>query len=274
MLPILHLGPLAIQTAGLVVILSVWLGLTLSDRLAAHIQVNRAEMDNLALVVLVAGLLGARLTYIARFPDAFLHNPFSLISPSPALFDSTGGIVLAAIAAAVYMQRRKMSFWRTMDALTPAFAVLFLGIGVSHLASGAAFGAPSNLPWSIDLWGTRRHPSQIYEILAASGILVFVLQRIKRFKHAYAHLMDLMVGSTFLTFLALSAGSRLFLEAFRGDSILLFGHFRSAQLISWLILAFSLFMSERFHEIHLAEHPSTIENQTDGHIHQPTETGR
>jgi phosphatidylglycerol:prolipoprotein diacylglycerol transferase len=271
MLPILHLGPLAIQTAGLVVILSLWLGLTLSERLAVRIQVTRAEMDNLALVVLVAGLLGARLTYIARYPDAFLHNPFSLISPSPALLDVMGGIAVAAIAAAVYMQRRKMSFWRTMDALTPAFAVLFVGIGVSHLASGAAFGAPSNLPWSIDLWGSRRHPSQIYEILAASGILVFVWQRFERFKYGYA---KLTVGSTFLTFLALSAGSRLFLEAFRGDSILLFGHLRSAQLVSWLILAFSLFMLERFHEINLAEHPSTIENQADGPIHQPTETGR
>jgi len=44
----------------------------------------------------------------------------------------------------------------------------------------------------------------------------------------------------FLAFLALAAGSRLFLEAFRGDSALILGGIRAAQLAAWAILAAAL----------------------------------
>ncbi len=47
-------------------------------------------------------------------------------------------------------------------------------------------------------------------------------------------------GVYFLEFIALSAASRLFLEVFRGDSVLLAGGFRSAQILAWLILGLSL----------------------------------
>jgi prolipoprotein diacylglyceryltransferase len=41
----------------------------------------------------------------------------------------------------------------------------------------------------------------------------------------------------FLAFIALTAGSRLFLEAFRGDSVVIIGGLRSAQIAAWLVLA-------------------------------------
>ena len=39
-------------------------------------------------------------------------------------------------------------------------------------------------------------------------------------------------GMLFLNFAALTAGARLFLEAFRGDSTLVFGEFRLAQIVA------------------------------------------
>lgn len=51
-------------------------------------------------------------------------------------------------------------------------------------------------------------------------------------------------GIPFLTFTALTAGARLFLEAFRGDSTLVFGALRLTQIIAWVVLAVSLFASE------------------------------
>ena len=52
-------------------------------------------------------------------------------------------------------------------------------------------------------------------------------------------------GIIFLTFTALTAGARLFLEAFRGDSVLIFGEYRLAQIIVWVVLAVALGMSEK-----------------------------
>lgn len=51
---------------------------------------------------------------------------------------------------------------------------------------------------------------------------------------------DLPSGRLFLVFLALTAGTRLFFEAFRGDSALIWGGIRTAQVIAWLVLAGAL----------------------------------
>jgi prolipoprotein diacylglyceryltransferase len=118
--------------------------------------------------------------------------------------------------------------------LTPLFATLAIGLSLSHLAAGTAFGKPTNLPWGINLWNTSRHPTQIYELIAS--LIIFGL--------VWFHQKDYPSGSTFLLFIAFIAGTRLFLEAFRGDSTLIFGGIRLAQVIAWLVLAAALFASE------------------------------
>jgi prolipoprotein diacylglyceryltransferase len=56
--------------------------------------------------------------------------------------------------------------------------------------------------------------------------------------------MVALSGADFLLFTALTAASRLFLEAFRGDSTLMFGGLRAGQIIAWIMLAIALFASE------------------------------
>ena len=238
MLPILQIGPLAIQFPGLIWLLSIWLGLSLAERHSARRGVNPNPLYNLVFIALVAGVIGARLSYALRYAQIFLENPAGLIALDPSLLDPLGGAVTGLLSAAVYAQKKHLPLWPTLDALTPLLAVVALGAGFAHLASGAAFGAPTSLPWGIQLWGVLRHPSQIYEILAA-GLILFILwpgeaRSIFKWDRFAAP------GSYFLSFLALSAAARLLLEAFRGDSLLLPGGLRSAQVIAWFVLALSL----------------------------------
>jgi prolipoprotein diacylglyceryltransferase len=236
MLPVLNVGPLAIQFPGLVLIAGLWLGLSLAERYASRRGVQASALYNLVFVALIAGVIGARLAYVARYPEAFRGNPLSLVSLNPGLLDIWGGLAVGVIAALVYGQRKGLALWTTLDALTPALAALAIALHLSHLASGAAFGAPTDLPWGIELWGARRHPAQIYATLGASLILAYLWPSRKR---------AWVPGVYFLTFLALSAAARLFLEAFRGDSALLPNGFRAAQVIAWLALAASLWAIQR-----------------------------
>ncbi len=242
MFPILQIGPLAIQTPGLAILLGLWIGLTVAERYASENEVNPDKLYNLTLVALIFGIGGARLIYAARFPAAFSANPASLVSLNPGLLDLTGGIFTGLIAALVYGQRNKLPFWRTLDALTPALAVAGFAIGLSHLAAGTAYGAPTDLPWGIPLWGANRHPSQAYNMVAAMFILALVWP-------ARPWLVSLRKtpGSSFLVFMALTAGAQLFLEAFRGDSAILPNGIRVAQIISWIVLAASLWGFSRLH---------------------------
>jgi phosphatidylglycerol:prolipoprotein diacylglycerol transferase len=200
-----------------------------------------SKIYNLGLIALIFGAVGARLVYILQHPSAFQASPLGVISPNPLLLDSWGGFALASIACLIYLQRSHLSIWSTLDALTSCFAVLLIAIGLAHLADGSAFGIPSQVPWSLRLWGEDRQPSQIYEILA--GLVVFALTW-PRGSSGFGPWKSIqqLPGLRFTVFLTLSAGTRLFLEAFRGDSVLIFGRLRLAMLVAWGLLALSLFL--------------------------------
>jgi phosphatidylglycerol:prolipoprotein diacylglycerol transferase len=142
--------------------------------------------------------------------------------------------VTAILVGIIYGQRQKLRLWPTLDAVTPLFAILAIGIHLSQLAAGTAFGSTTRLPWGIELWNAIRHPTQVYELIASLLIFAFLWFR----KPGSFH------GSDFLWFTALTAGSRLIFETFRGDSVLAFNGIRTAQLVAWLILAAALIASE------------------------------
>jgi len=233
MLPVLELGPLALPLPGILLLLGIWLGLMLAERNAFRTGISSNHLYNLIFVALLGGLVGARLAFVFQYPQAFIASPLSLISRNTSLLDPWGGALLAILAALIYGQRKRLPLWQALDALTSFLAVMAVALGLSHLASGAAFGRATDLPWGIQLWGAARHPSQVYETLAAIAILAVIWpgKGLVRPSHP---------GVYFLAFIAMSAAARLFLEFFRGDSSLIGGGFRSTQILAWVILGLAL----------------------------------
>ncbi len=231
MLPIIQIGPLAVQTPGLVILLSLWLGLSFAEKYVGKFGLEVDKLYNLTVLSLLAGAIGGRLAYVARFPSAFLENPVNLISTNPGLFDIFAAAAVGSIAALAYILRKKLRLLFVLDALTPVLLILLIGTNLANLASGNAFGSPTNLPWSIELWGASRHPSQLYGLVYSIIVLGTLLPGRQK-----SHL----AGRYFFKFLAFVSGGRLFLEAFRGDSVLVFESFRSAQITSWVLLVISL----------------------------------
>lgn len=237
MLPVIHIGPLALPAPQLILLLGFWIGLELTVKLAPTYRIEPGKLYNLVLVALLAGLIGARLAYAAHYPAAFRENPASLLALRPDMLDTSGGWLTAILAGLTYGTYRKTLSWSMLDALTTLLAVLGIVAGLAHLASGDAFGAPAQLPWAIDLLGEKRHPSQIYEILAALIVAVIIWPR----KHISTQFIQPgQEGLRMWAFLALSAVAQIMLETFRGDSILLWNTFRLVQILAWGVLAVSL----------------------------------
>lgn len=239
MLPFLKIGPLIIQTPGLIYLLSLWIGLAQSERFARRLGENAEKLYNLVLVALVAGILGARLTFAAANLAIFSQNPASILSLSPVMLNIPGGLLTGVLAALIYGQRKGLQLWPVLDLLTPTLAVLMIGISLANLASGAAFGAPAQLPWSILLWGELRHPSQVYAILVALVIAVIVWPR--HHQNDREAKINTSRGLRFLAFTSLTALAQLFLDRFRGDSLITAGTLHTTQVIAWVILALALF---------------------------------
>jgi prolipoprotein diacylglyceryltransferase len=254
-LPILQLGPLAIQVPGLVLLLGLWMGLALAEREARRLGPLARDPDspsprltpdalyNLVLVGLLAGLVAARLAYALRFAAAYRADPLGLLALTPATLAPLEGVLVGLLAMLVYGSRRRLPLGPTLDALAPAVAVLAMALGLAHLASGDAFGAPTSVAWRIYLWDDYRHPTQLYEVLCACLVLGVWWSRARSRPAGRAARAG--SGRQFVWVVLLFALSRLLIEAFRGDSALTVYGLRVAQLWAWLILAASLYALSR-----------------------------
>lgn len=240
MLPFIQIGPALLQLPGLILLAGVWAGLNVSEKAASRVSLSPAALHNLVFYGLLAGLLGARLTYALRHLNAYLIDPLGLFALTPSTLLIEGGLLIGALTALLYGRRQRLPLRPSLDALAPGLALFMIAVHLANLASGDAFGAPADLPWAIELWGARRHPSQIYEALAA--LVIFGLVR-KRPDGS---------GVTFLLLAALSAAARVFLEAFRGDSAVGFADLRAAQVLGLVVLALALWWLPRWvfaHEV-------------------------
>jgi len=231
MYPILQIGPLAIQLPGLLLLAGLWIGTMLAERETARYKLDPGHISNMVFIALAAAIIGARLGYALKYLDLYLDEPLNLLALNLNTLSTTEGIAAGLISAMIYAQRKGLSLTPTLDTLTPGAAVFAIFFALAHISSGDAFGTATTVPWAIELWGATRHPTQIYELLIAVSVMLVILQ-IRKTKF--------FSGFTFTLFVALSAISRLFLEGFRGDSEIVFGSVRGAQLISFAMMIFAL----------------------------------
>jgi phosphatidylglycerol:prolipoprotein diacylglycerol transferase len=213
---------------------ALWLGLSLAEKRAQRHALSKDVLNNIVYYGILGYVVGGRLLFVLANLSAFIESPLSVFSINPDLFDPTGALVTGILVGFIYGRRQGLPLWSSLDALTPLFATLAIGLSLSHLAAGTAYGSPTNLPWGIDLWNATRHPSQIYELIGSAAIFGWIWFR----------KTDPLPGSEVLPFIALTAGSRLFLEAFRGDSLLILRGVRLEQVIAWLVLASALIAGE------------------------------
>ncbi len=212
---------------------ALWLGLNLSER-RLKAPLSPEAFSNLVFSGMLGFLLGGRVFYaVEHFPQV-MQAPLSLLSIS-GMFSLKGALLTLVFTLLIYLQRHALPLWPTLDALTPLLACALIGLSLANLASGDGFGKETTLPWAWELWGARRHPTQVYEFIASLATLGVILR-----------LRPAAPGVLFLRFLALTCGWALFLFAFRGDAHLLPGGVRLEQVIAWLGLALSLWGLDRF----------------------------
>ena len=227
MAPTLSIFGLTVQAYPLLLLAAVWAGLWLAARQARRLGLEADHVYNLVFYAMLATLLGARLAYVLGNWSAYRDGLLAALSPTPTALRWPEGLALGGLVALIYWLRYRLPAGLTLDALTPGLA---LGMAVERLAAfldGRHYGEPTTLPWGIAMWGEVRHPVQLYEMVALLVILGLLMWQSAR--RAYG-------GHTFALFVALYAGSRLFLEAFRADAALMSSGLRTMQVIALVAL--------------------------------------
>lgn len=216
-----NIGPLTLPTYGVLLAIAFMVGLFVAGRQAKRAGLDANTITDLAVYVLIAGLIGAKLLLVIVEWQYYSTHPGDVVSVLQSGGVFYGGLLAAFPVAWWYVARHGLDGWKTADVLTPAVAI---GQAIGRLgcfAAGCCHGRPAHVPWAVtfrDLYASRTvgtpidvplHPTQIYESLATCAIFFFLLwlSRRKRFD-----------GQVTLTYVALYSIARFGIEFFRGDS--------------------------------------------------------
>ena len=208
--------------------------LDVAGRAAKRLGLRDDDVSNMAFLGLIFGLIGARLGYVIQYWSIYRTDLGAIFALNFNTLSPVAGIIVGCVAAAWYARRKGIAHRRLLDALTPGLIVFAAGLALADLASGDGYGASAQLPWSIDLWGEWRHPTQVYDLLAAIIIGLVIWRSSRPFD-----------GARFGLFVALYAASHLLLETFHGDSATL-ADIRMVQIWSLVVLVVALWLLHRW----------------------------
>jgi prolipoprotein diacylglyceryl transferase len=172
---------MTLQSFGLMLALGFLAGTFLFVRKFRGEQ-ERENAYNLAIIAIVAGVLGSRVLFWLENPSAIsgVLDFFSFWKGGLSWFGGFFGALLGVVA---YIKLKGLGFWAIADKAAPSVAIgQVLGRMGCILGDGGHVGKLTTMPWGFDVNGEVRHVTAWYEMLGAAAVFV-ILTRLGKGKH-------------------------------------------------------------------------------------------
>ena len=212
---LLELGPLTLRWYGLLYAIGFLLALEIADKYLRPKNITKEELANFAIVLLVSGIVGARLWYVLLNYEYFLQNPVEIPQIWLGGQSIQGGMIGAWIGTWLVDKQNYLTKLSILITVIP----LAQAIGRwGNFFNEEAYGSVTELPWKLYIshTGTYHHPTFLYESIW--NLLVFaILFTIYR----RANVKPLTIIGLYLV---LYSTGRFFLEMLRTDSLTILGY--------------------------------------------------
>lgn len=212
---ILELGPLTLRWYGLLYAVGFMLALEVADRYLRPKNITKEELSNFAIVLLVSGIVGARLWYVILNYEYFIQN----ISEIPQIWlggqSIQGGILGAWIGTWLIVKQDYLTKLSILTTVVP----LAQAIGRwGNFFNEEAYGSVTELPWKLYVshTGTCHHPTFLYESIWNLVIFVALFITYKTIRPKPLMTIGL--------YLILYSIGRFFIEMLRTDSLTILGY--------------------------------------------------
>ncbi len=221
---------IAVRWYGIIMAAGILCGLVYALGESKRLGVDENTILDLVILAIPAGIIGARLYYVAFNWDYYSGDLWKIFNIRGGGLAIHGTLIAAIITAVIYTRVKKVNFWTLADIASPG---LILGQAIGrwgNFVNQEAHGTPTDLPWGIMIEGVKVHPTFLYESLWDFSVFIILLWYRKRKKTE---------GNIFLLYLVLYSVGRFFVEGLRTDSLML-GEIRVAQLASAVMVAAGL----------------------------------
>lgn len=213
---LLKFGKLSIHTYGFFIATGFIVGILLAKFEAKRLGEDQEKIMDLCFYILIASIVGARLFYVFTSHKMFLSDPLEILRVWNGGLVFYGGFIGALVTAVVYIKKKKISPWKTVDILTPSLALGYCIARLGCFSAGCCYGKASDLPWAVTFTnpdslaplGIPLHPTQLYSSLI--NLLIFSFLWFFRSRKKFD-------GQLFWIYVLLYGVTRSFIEILRGD---------------------------------------------------------
>ncbi|MBO4932537.1 MAG: prolipoprotein diacylglyceryl transferase [Clostridia bacterium] len=242
-------------------------GMILAVLYALHIckfeGISSDDIIDFAFVVIVCGVLGARLYYVIFKWDSyvvtdaqnFLMNIWETLKNVVAVWEGGlaiyGGIIAGILTALVYARKRKLKFIKLLDILAPCVWIGQVIGRWGNFINMEAYGGETTLPWRMGLlysyldngvWDVEKyvHPTFLYKSLwnLTALVLVLIFYKKKKFDGQICSIYFMWYGF-----------GRMLIEGLRTDSLML-GNLRISQGVGFVSLILGIVLTIVFVKKH------------------------
>ena len=215
---LLKIGPLTIYSYGVMVAIGFAVSTFLIYRRAEKFNISRDKVIDLAILMLVSGIIGARLLYVLLNMSFYLANPLDIIKLSKGGLVWYGGFAAALFAVIIYLKNNALDFWEVADLFAPYIALAQALGRIGCYLNGCCYGI-------------NGFPIQLSA--SASLFTIFIILLVMQARRHFA-------GEIFLGYCILYSLKRFVIEFFRGDNSKILSFFTLSQITSVIIFIAAL----------------------------------
>lgn len=256
MLEYISLGPLAFPTYPILTLVGLWLGTSLATRVGQRFGLSIDDTYNIALLALLAALVGGRAWYVTTHWSAYARQIWQAVVPTLNALAWPGAALAAIIAVYIYCRRKQLSLPSAADVLAPGITLMLLVSSVGAFLGSRRLGLPSDLPWAVPQIDELRHPVFLYQAALFALLLLWTWR--EQFQSRWP-------GFAFLRLGAWYAAVWLITEPFFAWSDVTDEGLRLTQLVALgaLVLALALMAwGDHHHRTDQTEPPAQVSSST------------
>lgn len=189
-----HLGPIPLRGYALAIIVGIVIAVVVGGRRWAELGNRRDDVADVAMWAVPAGIIGGRIYHVITDWQLYFGDNGRGFVGALRIWDGGlgiwGAISLGFVGAWYGCRRLGLDFPSFTDALAPGIVLAQASGRVGNWFNQELFGAPTTLPWALEIDAQHRpagyaaiglyHPTFLYELIgcvAIAGLLVWAERR-------------------------------------------------------------------------------------------------
>jgi phosphatidylglycerol---prolipoprotein diacylglyceryl transferase len=219
----LQVGEVSVRFYSLCILLAVLCGYAMALYLSRQNFVASTVIDRLVVGLVIFGIVGARLFFVAFNWSDFADKPMAIITEiSQGGLAIFGAIVACSLYIFLYCRRYKFNFYEFLDFMAPSVLIGQIIGRFGNFFNYEGYGPETSVFWKMyvpesasfygDIGAKYFHPTFLYEIIPNFFLLIILLW-------SYRDLTQKNSGLVFARYAMGYGVIRFFTEFFRVDSL-------------------------------------------------------